>query len=437
MKAVILAGGKGTRLKEYTQNIPKPMLKIGNKPVLEHQIEILKRHQIVDIIFLVNHLKSVIIDYFGNGKNFGVNIDYYEENEPLGTAGGLREIQKKLNEDFLFIYGDTIFDIDLERLIKFHTEKNSDFTLVAHPNDHPFDSDLIDIDKNEQVVKILPKSHKRDFFYKNLVNAGMYVVSPSVLKYIPKAKKSDFGKDILPRIIDKVRVFAYNTSEYIKDMGTPERLSAVRNDYNNRKIFRRSYLHKQKAIFLDRDGVINKYKGLIYKPEQLEIYPFSIEALKILNNSDYLAIIVTNQPVVARNLCTIEELEYIHKKMETIFGNQGAKFDAIYYCPHHPDKGYKDENPEYKIDCPCRKPKPGMLLKAAEKFNIDLSESYIIGDSFFDILAGYNAGVTPIAVKTGVGLNQDDRKRFLSKGYQLKEPAMIFDNLLEAVKKII
>ena len=436
MKAIILAGGKGTRLGVYTKNIPKPMLTVGSKPILEHQINILKRHGISEIILLVNHLKDYIIDYFGNGEKFGVKISYLEESNPLGTAGGLKEIEDKLTEDFIFIYGDVMFDIDINRLLNFHFSQKSQFTIVVHPNDHPFDSDLIDVDKNKKVSSVFPKPHPKDFYYKNLVNAGIYVINPVVLNFIAKDKKSDFGKDIIPMIYNKLDVYAYNTSEYMKDMGTPERLERVKKDYLSGKISKRSYLKKQKAVFLDRDGVLNVFKGLIYKSEQFEMYPFAIEAVKLLNSTDYLSIIVTNQPAVARNLCTIDDIEFIHKKMETILGNAGAKLDAIYYCPHHPDKGFPDENPEYKIDCECRKPKPGMLLKAAKEFNIDLSKSFIIGDSFFDILAGYNAGVMPIGVKTGMGLNDDDRKRFISKGYTLREPKMIFENVLEAVKNI-
>lgn len=436
MKAIILAGGKGTRLGDYTKDIPKPMLTIGSKPVLEHQINILKRHGINEIILLVNHLKDVIIDYFGNGEKLGVKISYLEELQAMGTAGGLKEIDDKLKEDFLFVYGDVMFDIDIQRLLKFHFSKKSQFTLVVHPNDHPFDSDLIDIDRNNKVTAVFPKPHKKDFYYKNLVNAGIYVIHPVVLNFIERNKKSDFGQDIIPKVFDKLNVYAYNTSEYLKDMGTPDRLEKVTKDYLSGKISKRSYLNKQKAVFIDRDGVLNVFKGLIYKPEQFEMYPFAIEAVKLLNNTDYLSIVVTNQPAVAKNFCTIDDIEYIHKKMETILGNAGAKLDAIYYCPHHPEKGYPGENPEFKIDCECRKPKPGMLLKAAEEFNIDLSKSYIIGDSFFDILAGYNAGTTPIAVKTGLALNEEDRNRFINKGYTLQEPKMIFENILEAVKNI-
>ena len=159
--------------------------------------------------------------------------------------------------------------------------------------------------------------------------------------------------------------------------------------------------NKRPAIFLDRDGTINKEVNLLKDPEQLELIEGAAEAIKLINKSDYLAVIVTNQPVIARNLCSIEELEYIHATLETMLGKEGAYVNAIYYCPHHPDKGYPEERPEYKIDCECRKPKPGMLIQAAKDWNIDLSSSYMIGDSDRDLKVGQNAGCKEsIIIKT-------------------------------------
>ena len=155
------------------------------------------------------------------------------------------------------------------------------------------------------------------------------------------------------------------------------------------------------AIFLDRDGTINEEVNLLNKPEQLKLIEGVAEAIRLINKSDYLAIIVTNQPVIARNLCSIEELEYIHASLETLLGKEHAYVNAIYYCPHHPDKGYPEERPEYKIECACRKPKPGMLLRAAKDWNIDLSKSYMIGDSDRDLNVGHNAGCKDsIVIKT-------------------------------------
>ena len=156
--------------------------------------------------------------------------------------------------------------------------------------------------------------------------------------------------------------------------------------------------NKQKAIFLDRDGTINKYVGFLREIEQFELLPNTSEAIKKINNSGYLAIVVTNQPVIARGEVTFEQLDQIHNKMETLLGKDGAYLDGIYFCPHHPHKGFEGEIPELKVECECRKPKPGMLLQAAKDFNIDLSKSWMIGDSDNDILAGENAGCSTARV---------------------------------------
>ena len=154
----------------------------------------------------------------------------------------------------------------------------------------------------------------------------------------------------------------------------------------------RNLSHKQKCVFLDRDGTLNKLNGFITKPDDFELLPGAAEAVRLINKSGYLAIVVTNQPVIARGDCTFEELAVIHNKMETELGKAGAFIDALYFCPHHPDKGFAGERAEYKCQCKCRKPAIGMLLQAAEDFNIDLTQSYMAGDSKSDILAGVSAG---------------------------------------------
>lgn len=205
--------------------------------------------------------------------------------------------------------------------------------------------------------------------------------------------KIDLDRDVLKPNIPSGKIFAYDTPEYIKDMGTPDRFYETEKDIESGKVHARNLKNKQKAIFLDRDGTINKMVGFVTKPEQFELIEGAAEAIKAINKSGYLAIVVTNQPVIARGDCTFEELQTIHDKMETELGKVGAFVDAIYVCPHHTDKGFEGERPEYKCNCNCRKPKPGLLLQAAKDFNIDLSESYMIGDSHRDVEAGENAGV--------------------------------------------
>ena len=175
-------------------------------------------------------------------------------------------------------------------------------------------------------------------------------------------------------------------------MGTPDRYYETESDIKSGKVHARNLSQKQKAIFLDRDGTINKSNGFITKPEQFELSEGASEAIKKINKSGYLAIVVTNQPVIARGDCTFEELDLIHAKMETELGKEGAFIDGIYYCPHHTDKGFPGERAEYKCDCNCRKPKTGLFEMASRDFNIDLSQSFMIGDSKKDVEAGQKAG---------------------------------------------
>lgn len=426
MKAVILAGGKGTRLGNLTTSIPKPMVKVAGKPIVQYQVELCAKFGLEEIIFVVNHLGQAIEDHFGDGSKYGIRITYFHEPEPLGTVGGLVEIKDQLTSDFLVLYGDVMMEMDLERLVNFHAQKESEATLVVHPNDHPFDSDLIELDTNQRVIRVLPKPHAEGLRYHNMVNAAVYLFSPKIFDFLERGVKADFGRDIFPAIYESIRMYAYNTPEYLKDMGTPERLGQVEQDILSGKVARRSLTNRQKAIFLDRDGVINIDTDLIHRPEDLQLYPFTASSIQKINRSEYISVVTTNQSVVARNLTTMAGLSEIHKKMETELGEAGAKLDDIRFCPHHPDKGFPEENPEFKIDCHCRKPKPGMLTDAAELFNIDLSQSWMIGDSERDTLAGRAAGCTTVGVRTGHGHK---------KAREL--PDFLFANLEEAVDFIL
>ena len=412
MKVVIMAGGKGTRIASVRSDVPKPMIKICGKPILEHQIDNLKACGLTDIILVIGYLGDKIKEYFGDGSKFGVNIEYFVEDHPLGTAGALF-MMPQLTEDFLLLCGDVIIDVDFNRFIAFHKEHKAWASLVAHPNGHPYDSSLlvteIDAPKTiggmpedtHRVIRWMAKEDERTY-YKNRVNAGIELISPGLLKvtmknFVPRhpetPDKIDLDRDVLKPNIPSGKIFAYDTPEYIKDMGTPDRFYETENDIESGKVHARNLKNKQKAIFLDRDGTINKMVGFVTKPEQFELIEGAAEAIKAINKSGYLAIVVTNQPVIARGDCTFEELQTIHDKMETELGKVGAFVDAIYVCPHHTDKGFEGERPEYKCNCDCRKPKPGLLLQASKDFNIDLSESYMIGDSHRDVEAGENAEV--------------------------------------------
>ncbi len=391
MKVVIMAGGKGTRIASVNSEVPKPMIEICGKPILQWQLECLKRQNITQFVFIVGHLGDVVIDFFGDGSKFGVSIDYIVEKEPLGTAGALYYLKDEIKDDFLLINGDVIFDIDVERFYQHHKNCGGVATLFTHPNDHPYDSGIIIADENDRVLNWLHKEDERKW-YKNRVNAGLHMLSPKIFNKFTELKKTDLDRDVLKPMIEEGILFVYDSPEYIKDMGTPDRYYAVESDIKGGRVTAKNLSNKQKAVFLDRDGTINEYVGFLRNIDEFSLIPGIADTIKQINKSGYLAIVVTNQPVIARGEVTWEELSEIHNKMETLLGEHGAYIDDIFICPHHPDKGFEGERVEYKIECDCRKPKAGMLLKAAGKYNIDLENSFMIGDSEADMLAGKAAG---------------------------------------------
>lgn len=428
--AVIQAGGKGTRMRELTHDeIPKPLLLVNGKPMIEWQILQLKEYGIKEFVLITGYLGEKIEEYFLDGSKLGVSIAYIRESIPLGSAGALYYVKRYAkNKDVILVFGDVMFELDWNRFLSFHERKNGVVTLLAHPNAHPYDSDLLIVDRDDRVVGIDSKNNIRDYNYKNCVNAGLSIFKSSLLEQITAEKRLDYESQLVKPLMESEQVFAYNTPEYVKDAGTPDRFKAVCKEQLDGVWDAKCLKNKQKAVFLDRDGTINEHKGFLKSAEEFELIQGAAEGIRLLNQSPYLVIVATNQPVVARGECTFEELDNIHKKMETDLGRKGAFLNDIFFCPHHPHKGYLGEIPELKIDCDCRKPKIGMLQRAADKYNIDLTQSWYVGDTTVDIQTGINAGMRTVLVKTGEA-GKDGKYDVV--------PTSEKENLLESVQFIL
>ncbi|MFC2171636.1 HAD-IIIA family hydrolase [Acidobacteriota bacterium] len=405
MKAVIIAGGSGSRLKTLTGGMwPKSMLKIGSKPLLEHQLELFAREGIKEIVICAGHGWERIKDYFGSGDGLGISLTYSVESRPLGTAGAFGRACAKDETPVFVLYGDILVNMDLRAFTDFHESKGGLATLAVHPNDHMVDSDLLELDENARISRIHMKPHDPYRFYPNLDNCGFYILDPHVSDFIPDGSEVDFAHDVFPRILESGKaMFGYRTAEYLKDMGTPERFEEVNDDWQTGKVQRSHRSKARPAVFLDRDGVLVQETDHLHAVDRLELLPSAAEAVNLINRSDFLAVLITNQSVIARGMCTESDLRCIHNKLETLLGRERAWLDGIYYCPHHPEFEYKGLR-----HCPCRKPGTGMVEDARKDFNIDLGRSSFIGDTTRDAETARRSGILPLLVKTGYA-GQDDQ----------------------------
>jgi histidinol-phosphate phosphatase family protein len=405
---------------------------IGEKPLLEHQIELAQQHKFFDVLIFACYGVDLIAAAIGGGASRAMSIRYVAERTPLGTAGAVLAGLESLAEQFVIMYGDTMVSVDLERLWLAHERSGADATLLLHPNDHPLDSDLVEVDQDGRITAFHTRPHPAGRFFQNLVNAGLYVVNRNALMpWYGTRCSMDFGKDLFPAMLDRGDfLLGYRSSEYIKDIGTPQRYDLVSSQFAAGIVQRSSLAKRQRTVFLDRDGTLVRevpVTGLI-SPDQLQLLPGVPEAMRLLNHAGLRAVVVTNQPVVAKGFCTNSELRYIHNKLEMLLGVHGAFLDSIYWCPHHPQKGFPHERTELKIDCDCRKPKTGLIERAACDLNIDVKQSWLVGDTTTDIQTARNAGLRSVLVRTGYG-GTDCR--------HTARPEAVCDNLLDAVRFIL
>lgn len=405
MDAVILAGGKGTRL--GLTDIPKPMVDFDGLPLIHRQLLALAQFGGFEKVYILSgYLGEVIIDYFSTITFTSFELVHVKEEHPKGTAGALLQLKNVLSDRFVVLYGDTFFDIDFKRFIEFDQRINCAYgTLFIHPNDHPYDSDLVELNEHK-VKRFLPKPHKEGAEPRNFANAAFYVLSTKIFELPTAFEHKDLGRDVFP-VVPEEGFAAYLSTEYIKDIGTPQRLESAVNMFKSGLIAAKNLRNAQKALFLDRDGVINYEKEPFITQENFELYEDVAEFLIEARQKGYLLFIVTNQPSIAKGFITFEHLERIHQKLERLLLDSGVFVDEIKFCPHHPESGHDGEVKALKIPCECRKPGTKMIDELIAHYHIDPNNSWMIGDRYTDIQAGINAHLSTILVERG--LNGNDK----------------------------
>lgn len=420
-KAVIQAGGKGTRMLELTgDEIPKPMLVLEGKPMIRWQVENIRRYGIRDFVIITGHLGEKIEEYFGDGSSLGVHIRYIRETSPLGSAGALRYLKETVTEgdSFLFVYADVLFDIDWNRMVSFYesVRGQADAVLLVHPNSHPADSDLVVLDGAQRVTGIVPKNRAGNVRYENCVNAGVYILSGSILQYLEGAGYTDLEQGLLAPLAGKGRVFGYRTPEYVKDAGTPARFRSVGAQLAAGIPRRKNLENRQKCVFL---AVC--WEGRTVPDDS------DAEAVRMLNASEFLVIVVMETDAADGTFGTRDGVR-LPGELEMFLGERGAYLDDIVFRAAPWDTGTSGKNASHKTPCDNRKQSGGLLEQMAGKYNIDLNHSWLVGDTAAGIQTGRNAGVKTVLVRTGRGRPD---------GCYDTEPDVAVSSLKEAVEMIL
>lgn len=376
MKVIILAGGLGTRLRTVVKDVPKPMAEIDGTPFLEILMDNMLHYGADEFVLCVSYMREKISSYFGASYK-GCPVRYSVEEEPLGTGGAIKQAFDLFGlDEAIVINGDSFIKMDYADFYK----KNSCqiLSIALKYMDNASRYGLVETQGNY----ILRFNEKSTEAKSGLINTGIYLINKALWQYAPKENKFSFEKDVLEKYIGKIKASFYQTEDYFIDIGVPESYAQA-----NREL-KQVIGFKNKALFLDRDGVINVDKHHVYKIEDCEFIDGIFDLCRKAKSQGYKIIIVTNQAGIAKGIYTEEDYfkfrDYVHAEFE----KQGCPIDAEYYCPYHIEGQGK-----YRKNSEDRKPNPGMILKAAKDFNIDLSQSILIGDKESDIEAGKNAGV--------------------------------------------
>lgn len=408
MKVILMAGGRGTRISSAAPDIPKPMIRINHKPVLEWEIECLREQGFTDMIITVSHLSHVIMDYFGDGSRWNVHISYYIEEQPLGNAGAVFKLwqEDRLDSDFLLLIADAVFQADFHKFTAFHREKGALATIFTHPNSHPYDSALVIADEETSLVTgWIAKEETRPKYYRNRVNAGLHILSPDILALsgirpddIGVTRRADLDRDILMPMAASLGIYAYDSVEYVKDMGTPERLAQVRADFCSGRAQARSLRNKQRAIFLEADGIMREYTGADDGTCCCRLAEGAAQALRRINHSGWLAVITASQPETVCGTETAKSHAAMQKKLDTLLGDNGAFADAYY----------------------SGMPQRELFEKAARDHNICLEQSWMIGFSRKNMEAAVKAGYRAVRLQEE---KNDGAKEFFLKAESLLKAA--------------
>ena len=375
-QAVLLAGGLGTRLGDISQDCPKPILPVAGKPFLVYLIENLKRFGISDFVVCVGYLGERVVETLGDGSNLGVHISYSFETEPLGTGGCVKHAGELLNEHFLVLNGDTLFDLNFSDFLSRYTGDDFEGLLMA----------LRKVDDVSRYGAIeLEDSRITSFQDKRLsgpgwINGGIYVMKKSTVEEFPDGKFS-IENDYFPKMAEDRRLYGVQYDGFFIDIGIPE-------TYEDAQTLIPEWTRKP-IVFLDRDGVLNVNHGYVVTPDRCDWIPGAFQAIKHFNENGYYVLVVTNQAGIAHGYYNELQFHHFMRWIQLELRKEGAHLDGYYFSPNHPE----GKMANYTKPCFFRKPNPGMILRGLSEWASEKEESFLIGDKPSDLTAAKEAGV--------------------------------------------
>lgn len=361
MQAIILAGGFGTRLQSVVSDVPKPMAPVCNRPFLTYLLDELDLQGFTKVVLAVGYKKEIIMDYFKN-KYKSVEIVYSVEEKPLGTGGCVKLAMKYITDPFAFVLnGDTMFKVDYKCMAE-----QKDLSIACKK--------MYRFDRYGEVQihqGIITAFQEKKFVEVGYINGGIYYLPRDIFDKYDLPERFSIEKDFFEAYIQKLSIKAYLSDDHFLDIGIPEDYAKAQVDFRNKK-----------AVFLDRDGVINVDTGHVHRIDQFVFTDFIFDLCRKYQQAGYLLFVVTNQAGIGKGLYDEQDFfsltEYMLYEMKT----QGIEITKVYYCPHKPED-----------HCDCRKPMPGMFIKAIQDFGLNYEESIAIGDKLTDLEAAYAAGI--------------------------------------------
>lgn len=429
VQVVVLMGGLGTRLKDYTKACPKSLVDVCGRPFFDYQLDLLTAWGFKDFLFLIGYRAEMIEEHYGDGSDRGISIKYsYDGEKLLGTGGAVRSAMKYLADDFLLIYGDSFMDIDYaETLYRYEKGKaaGARALMTVLRNNNRFDKSNVVMD-GERLVLYDKHNPTPEMDY---IDYGVCMYERSLFEGFDEDEAFDIAV-IQHELSVKGQMTAQIVTKRFYEIGSPQSLAEFSAYVTKR------FAENHPAVFVDRDGVINEIVwnedieqlDSPLKVSQFKFLPDVAKALKIFKDKGYYIFVVTNQPSAAKGKTSLASLYDINTHMIGALSEEGVDVDDLFMCPHYPKELPTTKEKFLIKKCNCRKPEPGLIYRAMRKYSIDMSSSYMIGDSCSDVKAGAAVGLQTIFI--------GDLKCDLCKKLGDLSPTFVASDLMDAAMNV-